>query len=198
MPATEPRVLLHSPSTAESKELPNPERIYFDSLGWLPDGTGLVLFGQPAGRLARGYIQRLSGGPPRPFTPEGVGPLKWWSMAVSPDGRQVLGSDISGRIARYPLDGGAPEPVNGLQPEEVPAAWTSDGRALIVAHGNGRPWVIERMDLASGRRQKLFEVRPREMAGLRLTSLALSADGRYYVHSYSRLLSSLYVVEGLR
>jgi hypothetical protein len=119
-------------------------------------------------------------------------------MAVSPDGRQVLGSDISGRIARYPLDGGAPEPVNGLQHEEVPAAWTTDGRALIVAHGDGRPWVIERMDLASGRRQKIFEVRPREMAGLRLTSLALSADGRYYVHSYSRLLSSLYVVEGLR
>jgi hypothetical protein len=38
------------------------------------------------------------------------------------------------------------------------------------------------------------------MAGLRLTLLALSpdGDGRYHVHSYSRLLSSLYVVEGLR
>ena len=58
--------------------------------------------------------------------------------------------------------------------------------------------MIDRMDLASGRREKLFEIRPREIAGLRLTLLALSPDGRYYVHSYSRLLSSLYVVEGLR
>lgn len=58
--------------------------------------------------------------------------------------------------------------------------------------------MIDRMDLASGRREKLLEIRPHEMAGLRLTLLALSADGRYYVHSYSRLLSSLYVVEGLR
>jgi eukaryotic-like serine/threonine-protein kinase len=198
MPATEPRVLLHSPATAESRELPNPERIFFDSLGWLPDGTGLVLFGQPAGRMARGYIQRLAGGPPSPFTAEGVGAVKWWSMAVSPDGGQVLGRDNSGRIARYPLDGSAPEPVTGLQPDEIPTAWTTDGRALLVAHGLGRPWVIDRMDLASGRREKLLEIRPREMAGLRLTLLALSADGRYYVHSYSRLLSSLYVVEGLR
>jgi eukaryotic-like serine/threonine-protein kinase len=198
MPATEPRVLLHSPGATQSKELPNPEQIFIDSLGWLPDGTGLVLFGQPAGRMARGYVQRLSGGPPRPFTPEGVGAVKWWSIAVSPDGAQVLGRDNSGRIARYPLDGSTPEPLAGLQPDELPTAWTTDGRALLVAHGQGRPWVIDRMDLASGRREKLLEIRPREMAGLRLTLLALSADGRYYVHSYSRLLSSLYVVEGLR
>jgi eukaryotic-like serine/threonine-protein kinase len=198
MPATEPRVMLHSPGTTQSKELPNPEQIFIDSLGWLPDSTGLVFFGQPAGRMARGYVQRLSGGPPRPFTPEGVGAVKWWSIAVSPDGRQVLGRDNSGRIARYPLDGSAPEPVTGVQADELPLAWTPDGRALLVAHGQGRPWVIDRMDLASGRREKLFEIRPREMAGLRLTLLALSPDGRYYVHSYSRLLSSLYVVEGLR
>jgi Tol biopolymer transport system component len=198
MPATEPRVLLHSPGATQSKELPNPEQIFIDSLGWLPDGTGLVLFGQPAGRMARGYVQRLSGGPPRPFTPEGVGAVKWWSIAVSPDGAQVLGRDTAGRIARYPLAGGTPEPVAGLQPDEIPTAWTTDGRALLVAHGRGRPWVIDRMDLASGRREKLLEIRPREIAGLRLTLLALSPDGRYYVHSYSRLLSSLYVVEGLR
>jgi hypothetical protein len=124
--------------------------------------------------------------------------VKWWSIVVSPDGAQVLGRDNSGRIARYPVDGSAPEPVTGLQPDEVPTGWTTDGRALLVAHGQGRPWVIDRMDLASGRREKLLEIRPREMAGLRLTLLALSADGRYYVHSYSRLLSSLSVVEGLR
>ncbi len=198
MPATEPRVLLHSPGTAQSKELPNPEQIFIDSLGWLPDGTGLVLFGQPAGRMARGYVQRLSGGPPRPFTAEGVGAVKWWSSPCRRTEAQVLGRDNSGRIARYPLDGSAPEPVTGLQPDEIPIAWTPDGRALLVAHGQGRPWVIDRMDLASGRREKLLEIRPREMAGLRLTLIVVSPDGRYYVHSYSRLLSSLYVVEGLR
>jgi eukaryotic-like serine/threonine-protein kinase len=198
LPTNEPRVLLHSPGAAESRELPNPDRIFVDALGWLPDGSGLVLFGQPAGRLARGYVLRLSGGPPRPFTPEGVGSIKWWTLAVSPDGSRVLGRDIEGRIARYAIAGGNPEPVSGLEPGDIPASWTSDGRGLLVAHGLGRPWVVERMDLASGRRETAFEVRPREVAGLRLSFLTLSPNGRYYVHSYSRLLSALYVVEGLR
>jgi eukaryotic-like serine/threonine-protein kinase len=198
MPANEPRMLLHSPGAAESVELPNPDRIFIDAVAWLPDATGLVLFGQPAGRLSRGYVQRLSGGPPHPFTPEGVTAVKWWSLPVSPDGSRVLGRDIEGRLARYPIPGGALEPVAGLAPGEVPASWTSDGKGLLVARGYGRPWVIERMDLATGHREKAFEVSPREMAGLRLSFLALSPNGRYYVHSYSRLLSALYVVEGLR
>jgi eukaryotic-like serine/threonine-protein kinase len=198
LPANEPRVLLHSPGTAGSRELPNPERIFVDAAAWLPDGSGLVLFGQPAGRLSRGYVLGLSGGPPRPFTPEGVGAIKWWTLAVSPDGSRVLGRDIAGRIARYAIGGGAPEPVTGLKPDDIPASWTSDGRGLLVAHGFGRPWIVERMDLGTGRRETVFEVRPREVAGLRISFLAVSPNGRYYVHSYSRLLSALYVVEGLR
>ena len=110
----------------------------------------------------------------------------------------MLGRDIEGRIARYTIAGGNPEPVPGLEPGDIPASWTSDGRGLLVAHGLGRPWVVERMDLATGRRQTAFEVRPREVAGLRLSFLTLSPNGRYYVHSYSRLLGALYVVEGLR
>jgi hypothetical protein len=198
MPANEPRVLLHSPGTAQSRELPNPERIFIDTVGWLPDASGIVFFGQPAGRLSRGYVQPLAGGPPRPFTPEGVSPVKFWSLAVSPDGSRVVARDIEGQIARYRIDGGVPEPIAGLEPDDIPASWTSDGRGLLVAQGYGRPWIVERMDLATGRRQPVFEVRPRELAGLRLSFLAVSPNGRYYAHSYARLLSALYVVEGLR
>jgi dipeptidyl aminopeptidase/acylaminoacyl peptidase len=197
LPANEPRVLLHSPGAADSVELPNPDRIFIDAIAWLPDASGLVFFGQPAGRLSRGYVQDLAGGPPRPFTPEGVAAEKWGSLPVSPDGTRVLGRDIDGRLAHYPIAGDAPTPVEGLEPGDVAASYTSDGRGLLVAHGYGRPWIIERMDLATGRREKVFEVRPRETAGLRLTFLALSPNGRFFVHSYSRLLSALYVVEGL-
>jgi len=49
MPANQPRVLLHSPGAAASRELPNPDRIFVDSMGWLPDGAGLAFFGQPSG-----------------------------------------------------------------------------------------------------------------------------------------------------
>ena len=53
------------------------------------------------------------------------------------------------------------------------------------------------MELDSGRRTPVREIRAREAAGLRLSVFAISSDGRSYVHSYSRLLSDLFVVEGL-
>jgi len=126
-----------------------------------------------------------------------VSAIKWWAFAISPDGSNVLGRDNAGRITRYPLDGGAPEPIAGLHTDDVPVTWTPDGRALLVAHGAARPWIVDRLDPASGRREQVLEIRPRESAGLRLTIIAVSPNARFYVHSYSRVLSALYVVDGL-
>jgi hypothetical protein len=76
--------------------------------------------------------------------------------------------------------------------------WTADGRGLLVAHGNGLPWVVERMDLASGQRAPAATIRAHDPAGLRVSVIAVSRDARYWVHTYSSLLSDLYVVEGLK
>ena len=75
--------------------------------------------------------------------------------------------------------------------------WLADGQGLLVARP-GSPWIIERLDLSSGQRTPALEIRAREAAGLRLSIVAVSPDGRHYVHSYSRLLSQLFLVEGLR
>jgi hypothetical protein len=54
------------------------------------------------------------------------------------------------------------------------------------------------LDLTTGRRMPAYEVRARDAAGLRLSILEPSTDGKHWVHSYSRLLTDLFVVEGLR
>jgi hypothetical protein len=85
-----------------------------------------------------------------------------------------------------------------LTAADVPVQWQEDGSGLFVAHGHGLPWIIDRLDLSTGRRTHAFDVRPRETAGLRLSIVAISPNGRHYVHSYSRLLTDLFVVTGLR
>jgi hypothetical protein len=197
MPIDTGQILIHPTGAGESRQLPNPDKLLIDSLAWLPDASGIVLFGQPAGHRSRGYVQKIAGGPPRPFTPEGVGLINWWSMPVSPDGTRVVARNADGQMMMYGLDGGTPQAVPGLQLTDIPAEWSADGRALLVAHGDGRPWIVDRLNVATGTREKAFEVRPAEIAGLRLTYLALARDGRHYVHSFSRLLSTLYIVEGL-
>jgi hypothetical protein len=184
MPIDTGQILIHPTGAGESRQLPNPDKLLIDSLAWLPDASGIVLFGQPAGHRSRGYVQKIAGGPPRPFTPEGVGLITWWSMPVSPDGTQVVARNADGQMMMYGLNGGTARAVPGLQSTDIPA--------------DGRPWIVDRLNVVTGTREKAFEVRPAEIAGLRLTYLALARDGRHYVHSFSRLLSTLYMVEGLR
>jgi hypothetical protein len=119
-------------------------------------------------------------------------------MPISPDGTRVVGADEHGAPMIYRIDRSAAEPIAGLAAGDVPVQWTVDGRGLIVAHGEGLPWVVERLDLATGMRTPANTIRAHDPAGLRQSLLAISPDAKYYVHSYSRMLSELLVVSGLR
>jgi len=147
-------------------------------------------------------VQDINGGAPRPFTAEGVhvvgGATRWWTVAISPDGTRVIAAAEDGTPMIFRVDGSAPEPIRNLRPGELPVQWTPDGRGLLIAHGNGLPWTIERQDLATGQRTQAATIRAHDQAGLRLSIFEISRDARYYVHSYSRLLSDLYVVDGLK
>ena len=71
-------------------------------------------------------------------------------------------------------------------------------RALFVGRLEGPVWRIRRLDLQTGREAPWTEITPRETAGLRLSWVYLTPNGRFWVQSYSRLLTDLYVAEGLR
>ena len=191
-------VMLHPTGAGKTRELPNPDALLFDTAGWMPDNRRVVLFGQHAGKPGHGYVQDIEGGPPRSFTAAGVTAIRWWSVPVAPDGSRVIARGEDGVPAFFRLNDGAREPVPGLRPGDSPIEFSEDGRALLVARGNGLPWVVERMDIATGRRTPALEVRARDAAGLRLSIIDVTPDARHYVHSYSRLLSDLFVVKGLR
>jgi eukaryotic-like serine/threonine-protein kinase len=198
VPVAEPRVLLHPIGPGQSRELPNPPAIPLNAAAWLPDGR-LIAFGQPKDGPPRGYVLATDGTPPRAFTAEGVDSVRWWAVMVSPDGSRTVARMPGGVIVTHPVDGqGEPQPIRGLRDDDVPVGWSEDPKVLFVAHGNGLPWIVERLDLATGRRTAALQIGARERAGLRLSTLAISPNGRYYVHSYSRLLTVLFTAEGLR
>jgi hypothetical protein len=60
------------------------------------------------------------------------------------------------------------------------------------------PWKIRRQALADGRETPWTEIYPAHPGGIRLSQVFITPDGRYWVHGYSRLLTDLYVAEGLR
>ena len=87
----------------------------------------------------------------------------WWTLPISPDGTRVVVTDDHRSAVIYAVAGGAPTPVPHLNPGDVVVQWSPDGHELLVAHRDGLPWVVEQLDLSSGRRRPAVTIRPGAM-----------------------------------
>ena len=101
------------------------------------------------------------------------------------------------RALRYPVDGGVALPFAGLEDNEYPVQWTQDG--TLYARKGGVPAKISRIDVATGQRTAWKEIAPADPAGIwSMMRVMLTRDGKSYAYGYSRSLSELYLVEGLK
>jgi dipeptidyl aminopeptidase/acylaminoacyl peptidase len=161
---------------------------------WTPDGKSIVYTQSDPGRSLRTYILDVQGGAPRAITPEGV-----TGYILTFDGKYLLAADSKREVALYPLAGGDPQKVNfTLGPDESPLRFLADGKSLLL-RSRGIPVDVTRIDLATGRRELWKQIVPPDPAGAqRAPSVRFSADGKSYAYSLGRMLSDLYVVDGLK
>ena len=121
------------------------------------------------------------------------------SFALSPDGRfaAAVGPDQKGYL--FPVASGEPKQIPGLLPGEVPVAWSADGRSIYIYRGGELPAKVYRLEIASGSRTLWKQLMPPDPAGVEYVGPILPApDGTAYAYGYRRLLSDLYLVEGLK
>ena len=163
---------------------------------WFPDGTRILFSGTESNHGVRLYVQDIATNKIVGISPEGTNGL---SFALSPDARVVaaIGPDEKGYL--FPTASGEPKPIPGLQGGEAPVAWTADGRSLYIYRGGELPAKIYRLDIASGNRTLWKQLMPPDPAGVEYVGPILPApDGVAYAYGYRRLLSDLYLVEGLK
>jgi eukaryotic-like serine/threonine-protein kinase len=182
-----------------------PKKITNDSIehlaaAWDSTGKRIVFSGSEPGHAVRMYIQDLNGGTPKAITPEAGGiPGGGNSIVVSPDGRLVSALGGDGKQYFYPVEGGEPTLVPGLQPGEYVLNWAQDGRSFLVQNFVGLPGVITRVDFPSGTRTVWKQIVPADPAGVDSVGRAyFTPDLKSFVYWYARDLSDLYVVEGLK
>jgi Tol biopolymer transport system component len=182
----------------QTRALP-PDAIRYSARGFfLPDGHRFVVAGIEEGHGPRLYVRDVEGGPARPITAEGIRPY-FNGNTASPDGRFVTALDAENRAFLYPVDGGEPKPIAGIEPGELPLTWTTPASLLVVSRLGVLPTKIFRLDTVTGRRELVRELTPLDPAGVfSIDPVRMTRDGRSYVYSYRRLLSDLFLVEGLR
>jgi Tol biopolymer transport system component len=196
---SKPQQLVVTPTGAgQTRALEAGAIVVYSRAVWHPSGERVVIAGTDASGVARLYVQDVAGGPPRPLTGEGV-TLAKLGRPVSPDGGSVVAIDPDGVPAIYPVAGGEPRPVPGLNEYDVPLCWTPGGRELLVARYEDTPPRVERVDVASGR------TRPWHGLGRSLSSalwgqtrLLVTPDGESYAYGYMRRMNDLYLSSPLR
>ena len=131
------------------------------------------------------FIQAVSGGTPKPITPEGVTGLP------SPDGTLVASQ---GNF--YPADGGAPRPIPGIEADDRVVGWAAEPHSLfVVQKQDSGDFQVIRLD-ASGHRTLVHQIArvPGTTGG---QSFAITPDGSTYVMTYGVSQADLFRVTGL-
>ena len=195
LPGPPPKITMLPTGTGEPRSVPIPgiERMIAVRLGFFPDGKRIWFTGAEGNRPLRTYMQEINGGAPRPVTPEGV-----FAVGVSPDGKFMLAPDPDGHLTLFPVDGGAVRAITGLDPGQLFVQWGEDGKSLYV-RDEGMPTSVYRVDLATGNKTLVLRLMPADPSGVaNVGKLVLSRDGKAYAYDYSRILSELMVVEGLK
>jgi len=163
---------------------------------FVPGGHRIIFEGSEPGHKVRLYLlDPDSGAPPKAILPEGVhGPA-----AITIDGNLVLAQSESNQFMFYPVAGGAPQPIQGMQPGDRVFGIGGDNHTVYVAHAGDLPMKVYRMNAMSGERQLWKEIGPPDHAAMDgVTSLKVLQDGKAYYYNYFRSLSELYVFRGLK
>jgi Tol biopolymer transport system component len=190
-----PRLWLIPTGPGEPKLIP---RGQIDEYHWaflLRDGHRVVISGNEKGRGVRLFVQEVDGVTARPITPEGEGFL----MTPSPDGKLVPSTGSNGEERLYPVDGGAPQPLPGFRNGDDILLWSADGRSVLVLRRPSVPARIDRVDVVTGKAELWREIAPADRTGMiTVASVLISDDESTLSYSVRRLLSELYLVDGLK
>ena len=163
---------------------------------WFPDGKRLAFSAYESGHGARLYVQQLPGGTPHAISPEGTNSA---AFAPSPDGQNVagIGPDSGGYI--FNATTGEARRILGMMAGDLPISWSGDGQDLFVYHYGDVPANVERLELATGHRRAWKRLVPLDPAGVHLIDhIAITPDAHAYVYGHRRVLSDLFIVEGLK
>jgi Tol biopolymer transport system component len=170
------------------------EGVQFYGSLWFPDGHRILVNGREPGRKLRSYVTDVSGRRLEPITEEGT-----WALSISSDGERLAAIADEGGITLWPVAGGPPRVVPGSEPGDRPVRWSEDGESLWIFRRGEVPARIDRLDIATGRRERWRTLVPSDAAGVySILGLRITPSGHSYFYNYRQALSELYEVRGLR
>lgn len=195
-PGSPSRVTLYPVGPGQPVQIPLPQLDHIDngSAVFLPDGQHLILTGNERGQRRRTYEMGLQGHDFHAITGEGQ-----VAQLPSPNGKFLASLGAGDRLVIYSMNGGAPQNISGLPAEYSPVQWSADGKSIYVESPLTIPMHIYKVEVKTGKMTEVKTIVPADRDGVVYISPILTdPNGSAYVYSYYQLLSTLYVITGLK
>jgi Tol biopolymer transport system component len=169
------------------------EGMHYERVEWFPDGQRILFTGNEPNRPQRTFALTLQGQKVTPVTPEGTK-----AAHVSPDQKYAT-VKAGGKLSLFPIDGGEPKLVPGLEPGESVIRWSADGRHLFLSKlKEPSRMKITRLDISTGRREPWRELKTPDPVGVTISTVAMTPDGESLAYSFQRDITTLFLIGGLR
>jgi eukaryotic-like serine/threonine-protein kinase len=193
--ASPSQLRLLTTGAGEAKELTK-DNINHAWAHWFPDGKRILFAGNEPNKGVRLYVYDPSANKNSPISPEGVSGT---AFMISPDSQVVAGIGPDQKGYLYPVAGGEPRVIPGLNPGEQPITFSADGGSLYVYQPGELPARVDRLDLRTGQRTLWKQLMPSDPAGVEtIGPILMTPDAKTCVFGYHRMLADLYLVEGLK
>ncbi|HYK01985.1 MAG TPA: protein kinase [Thermoanaerobaculia bacterium] len=192
------KLVLIPTGTGQHREL-KIDGAFDNGAAWLPDSRRAIVSGAIGKGGYRLHVVDTLDETAKPISPENIWSGGTRAFATSPDGRLVAGMTADRTIALYPIAGSTTTPLAGALKAEIPIEWSADGASLFVYDPTALPARVYRITLATGTRELWKEFMPADPAGVyKIAPVLVTRDGNAYAYNAMRVLSELYVAEGLR
>jgi eukaryotic-like serine/threonine-protein kinase len=199
VPASGPRKLVLIPTGAgEVRRLDAAPEC--DTAEWFPDGRRILGGRFPTGGRPRLFVFELDSGKVSDMVLPADVQISAETQMLSRDGDRiaVLDTNDGVRILSLP-DGRTLKQIPASAPGYAVIGWAEDGRHLFLYRIGDVPEKVQQLDIESGKVGVWRELALEDPAGvIRIHPVMVTPDGRYWAFTYARVLSDLYVVEGLK
>ena len=190
VPSTPPRLMAYPVGAGKAVQFDRGEFENMSGALWLPGEDRILVSGNLTGQPSRCFLLVAATGETTPVGPPGIR-----DAFPSPRGSEFVARSQSG-WSIYPLsDAGEGSPVASMVTKDYVIRWHPDGSALYVYQKTQIPAIVDRIEVATGRRETVLTLGERNRAGrVSITSVSMADDLHSVAYVARHYASVLYTV----
>jgi len=185
--STPPKIVSYPTGVGKVVQLDRGQFENVSKARWLPGEARILVSGNLPGGPSRGFVLDPATHEATPVGPEGV-----MQCVPSPAGKTFIALSKAGWAISPLTEGGEAIPVPSMTPEDYLIRWDLDGSAVFAYRRSVIPAPVDRIDLATGKRETVMTLSEGNSVGrVSVPSVAIADDMHsvtYSVWDYSSVL----------